>query len=1002
MRARWAGGLLLACMFVGQACAEPTARERALYGVATGHYVAQQWAEAAGNFAAYLDAFPTGELAPRARFYLAEALLQAGRLPDAQAAYAEFLTRHSDLPEAVQARCRQAEALFFQGEGKQAQKILEDFLRVQPPGPQAGHALFYLGQIALRDSRWTDAEKLLNSASEQLGPGLMTERSRLGWAQARLAQGRTEDVEPILLAAARQGHPCASEARFRLGEWYQLRHDLPAAEQSFARAAEIFNPYRERALLRQALCLHELRHPEKAQKILRSLTSHPQFGSDAHAALGRLAHDANRPGDAAAHLVQSAEASRDPARVPALLYQAGLWFALADRVDESLQCLARVRTEYPQSEWVTAARQAELQARLAEKDWDAAAELVKESLTQESNPKNREQIQRTWGRALLQAGKTQEALEALEPILKGEPTAEDKYVFAWAAFDDGHRDIALELFTEVVEDRQAAADLRADARLGQGAARLAQGDYAEAAETLRTALGEQRNSRGRAACLARLALAEARIGRWAESKFAYDRIAKETTTGAALAILTQELAEVALAGGQRAFAAQLFARLQNAELPPARRAQALSGLGWSQFEQGDFVGAAATLEAFLKAYPEDSGAPESARLRAQALFQAKQPAAAAAAFEDLIAKYPQSKFYPMALVHAAKLRDELKQDAEAAAHYEQLIGDLERLMQVDPTLPSADRLVFDYAGVLIDLGRTTEAGEVYEELRKSFPESPHWSLAVHWLAEQAWQSEDYVRAEQLLAELLSRPLASSLRERATFLLGMIAARTQRWADAQTRLSKFLESFPDSRERGTVRYWLAEALAQQGQIVEASDEFTQLQVLCAGEDPTLAARSGLRHAQLLFQRKQFESAQRVLMDILKQFPTFSEVHELYYLLGRCLASQGQFPEARAAYHRALDMPVTRQSAIGPQAQWMLGETYFHQRDYPRALRAYLQVEVDYSASVWRAAALLQAGKCYQRQQQPAEARVVWERLLRECPEAPFAAQAEELLRTLPKS
>ena len=39
-----------------------------------------------------------------------------------------------------------------------------------------------------------------------------------------------------------------------------------------------------------------------------------------------------------------------------------------------------------------------------------------------------------------------------------------------------------------------------------------------------------------------------------------------------------------------------------------------------------------------------------------------------------------------------------------------------------------------------------------------------------------------------------------------------------------------------------------------------------------------------------------------------------------------------------------------------AQWMIGETYFHQKNYDAAIRAYLELEALYAFPTWQAAAL----------------------------------------------
>jgi len=52
-------------------------------------------------------------------------------------------------------------------------------------------------------------------------------------------------------------------------------------------------------------------------------------------------------------------------------------------------------------------------------------------------------------------------------------------------------------------------------------------------------------------------------------------------------------------------------------------------------------------------------------------------------------------------------------------------------------------------------------------------------------------------------------------------------------------------------------------------------------------------------------------------------------------------------------------------LAARAQLMRGETYFHQKNYHEAIREFLKVDILYDAPSWQAAALLEAGKVYER-------------------------------------
>ena len=95
-------------------------------------------------------------------------------------------------------------------------------------------------------------------------------------------------------------------------------------------------------------------------------------------------------------------------------------------------------------------------------------------------------------------------------------------------------------------------------------------------------------------------------------------------------------------------------------------------------------------------------------------------------------------------------------------------------------------------------------------------------------------------------------------------------------------------------------------------------------------------------------------------IAARYPNFTQQFEVDYLLGRCLQSRAacDFDAARAAYRRAIDSPVGGRTETAALAQWMTGETFFHQRRYDDTIAAYDRVVRLFDWPRWQALALLQ--------------------------------------------
>ena len=100
---------------------------------------------------------------------------------------------------------------------------------------------------------------------------------------------------------------------------------------------------------------------------------------------------------------------------------------------------------------------------------------------------------------------------------------------------------------------------------------------------------------------------------------------------------------------------------------------------------------------------------------------------------------------------------------------------------------------------------------------------------------------------------------------------------------------------------------------------------------------------------------------------------------------------------------LDIVTKRPThSLAPSAQYWIAEAYYVQHDYRQALVEFQKV-VDWGSANPRVAdALLKAGLCYNNLRETSRAQQAWQRLLREFPGAPAAAQARTLLSSLRSS
>jgi TolA-binding protein len=174
---------------------------------------------------------------------------------------------------------------------------------------------------------------------------------------------------------------------------------------------------------------------------------------------------------------------------------------------------------------------------------------------------------------------------------------------------------------------------------------------------------------------------------------------------------------------------------------------------------------------------------------------------------------------------------------------------------------------------------------------------------------------------------------------------------------------------------------------------------QLARKAPGRDEPWLAMIPLRRAQVFAQHKKWPEAYDLARKIEAEFPKFSQHFEVDYLLGRCLSAQGEFDEARAHYAKVVQSQTGARTETAAMAQWMIGESYFHQQRYKEAIKEYLRVEILYEYPRWQAAGLLQAGKGYESLGQWKEATTLYAQLLEKYRDTPYTDEAARRLRVV---
>lgn len=578
----------------------------------------------------------------------------------------------------------------------------------------------------------------------------------------------------------------------------------------------------------------------------------------------------------------------------------------------------------------------------------------------------------------------------------GRLTSQDlEYRYLLAVSYEGLRryEEALAALLPVVDN--AAGPLKVQAQLTQGSLLLNLKRYADAIAPLEAFLAGKPTGDAEATALARLTICTATTRQFDKAKRAYAELVAKYPKDSIIAPTTERLADLAYDAGDVAWAADLSARLATASASTEYAIKGKLGLAWSQFQSGKLAEAAATFDELLRKDPPEAVAAEAALARGQILAMLGQTEMALTMFERVIARNSGSVQHADALLAAARLHDKLQQPQAAAALYE-------RLDREHSQFPKLDVVLYDWAWSLRALGKPDEADRLFERLCQQYPQSRFRADATYRLAQRAFDAKDFPRAIARADEAIAAKADPLVREYALHLRGQIAVAKADWTKVREVFETLLAEFPESRRRLVAAYWIAEAYYRQGDYQAAAARFQQLdREIDQAKDrrePWMAVVP-LRRAQMLIQQGQYREACAIAAKIDADYPRFEQQYEVDYVLGRCLANEADFAGARKAYNRVIASAAGAKTETAAMAQWMIGETYFHQKDYRAALKEYERLEILYAYPDWQAAALLEAGKCYQRLGEATPAADLYRQILKKYPKTSFAGQAAKLLAAI---
>jgi TolA-binding protein len=936
------------------------------YQLAAEHYNHQRWRLAATEFDAFLRDYASHRLVPSARFFRAESRLQTNDKLGALEDYRLYL-KSGDGAYAGVAQFRAGETAFLLEQAEPATQHLQTYINQNPRGEMLGYALTYLGKLALARRDAVTAERRFGEALRRFANQPFSDECRFGLAKAYLALGNFDDAKRFFTFL---------EKSRRFGELSQLQLAVIQMETDQDSAAQRFLD-------------------------LRASTSDQTIATQAAYWLGMLAH---RKGEwsESARLLTSLNLGNTLG--PSAAFAAAESLKQMGDLDGARTQLRRVIESWPSSGWGDDATQLLVSIEAEQKKYAELDKLVAAFTNQYEDSQLLPEVARIYGRALLEQNRLAEAATAFETTTPEQRSSSDWYHIGLVRLSRQEFKSALvaldrvalsEADTDEADTSEADAGerpsskLRVATALAQATALVRLEQYQLATPRLREFLALQPEGPDADRCRAQLAVALATQQKWDEAKSVYDFLSQAQGTGSEFWSTTHYLADAAAARNDAVWSSKLYRNLADNGPTKPFQAAGLAGLAWLEIEGDSDNISDASINRLLEDHADSRLAPRTTLAHARALKSRKRSDEAIAAYTKVIDRFAESPEAPAALLEVSEILSGMGRHSEARSHLEQLTSQHPKFAK----LATAHYLL---AWVYADLGEAQESTRKFKQIVDEFPASHLWSDAAYRLAEQAAAAEQFAKVEAIASTITERNLDSRTTAHAWYLRGQVAAKLKRWEDVESYMQSALDLSYANDLYLPARYWRAESLYRQRRYEQASAEFDALIRLTSGRHDTWLGMLPLRRAQVMAHAKRWREAFDLAQTIRENFPDFSQLHEVDYLMGRCQGSWADFVSARDSYRRVVQSTSAAGTETASMAQWMIGETYFLQGNYADAIRAYHRVR---RFPRWQAAALLQAAKGHLALRQHAEAAQLLDQLLSDFPDSPFADDARARRATL---
>ena len=455
-------------------------------------------------------------------------------------------------------------------------------------------------------------------------------------------------------------------------------------------------------------------------------------------------------------------------------------------------------------------------------------------------------------------------------------------------------------------------------------------------------------------------------------------------------------------------------------------AQALTELGKLQYFNKEYRKAKKSLTRVVSEFPKTLFVPQAEYFLGWINLADKKSNAALENFKRITVKFPNSPLasdalYQQGIIHIEnhnyakgqellklfldKYQDDPKTEQAQFYYaitlsrqkkYDSTKDVFKQFIQNNPKSPMVQRALYEAAWRAREQKQIKLARDNYTALLKEFPLGDLAERATFELAELEYEAKKYDKSIALLDKLIAKGVSGKLEQQVFYRRAWCFLGRKQDDDALDNFEQLLKTYPKSDYVPIAAYQAGELRLKLKDFETAYQHY--LQSVSSKKNSEVRELALLRLGESQTLRDSWTAAQKTFETFMAEFPRSKYDRRAQMWRGWCLENLKKYDDAIRDYNAVLRFHI--RDEISARAQFQIGECYMAKKKYEKAIKALVQVELNYSSlknKSWCARAMLEMGQALDKLGKKDQAIEQYKKVVKKYPGMDEATVATELLQ-----